>query len=139
SMKCAGSALLLATLCLIAFVLRRPVRRAFHGSGWWPVSRLGVRSATYRPGRSVLSIGVVACATFILIAVSAFRRDGAVATNDLHSGTGGYALMVESLLPVVRDPNTAEGREALNLFDLDPSVTIEPFRLLPGDDASCLN
>ena len=47
--------------------------------------------------------------------------------------------MVESLLPIVHDPNTPEGREALNLFDLDPSVTLEPFRLLPGDDASCLN
>jgi ABC-type lipoprotein release transport system permease subunit len=135
----AGSALLGASLCLCAFVLRRPARRAFRGRGWWPVSRLGMRTATYRPGRSVLSMAVIACATFILIAVSAFRRDNAVTTNDPHSGTGGYALLVESLLPVVHDPNTAKGREALNLFDLDPSVTIEPFRLLPGDDASCLN
>jgi putative ABC transport system permease protein len=135
----AGAALLLASLCVFAVVLRRPVRHSFHGRGWWPVSRLGMRSATYRPGRSVLSMAVIACATFVLIAVSAFRRDGAVATNDPHSGTGGYELMVESLLPIVRDPNTAEGREALNLFDLDPSVTLEPFRLLPGDDASCLN
>ena len=135
----AGAALLLASLCVFAFVLRRPVRHPFHGQGWWPVSRLGMRSATYRPGRSVLSMAVIASATFVLIAVSAFRRDGAVATNDPHSGTGGYELMVESLLPIVRDPNTSEGREALNLFDLDPSVTLEPFRLLPGDDASCLN
>ena len=47
--------------------------------------------------------------------------------------------MVESLLPIVNDPNSPEGRDDLNLFDLDPSVTLEPFRLLPGDDASCLN
>jgi putative ABC transport system permease protein len=39
----------------------------------------------------------------------------------------------------VHNPNTAEGREELNLFELDDSVTLEPFRLLPGDDASCLN
>ena len=135
----AGAALLLASLCLFAFTLRRPVHHPFRGQGWWPVSRLGMRNATYRPGRSVLSMGVIACATFILMAVGAFRRESAVATNDPHSGTGGYELMVESLLPVIRDPNTAEGREALNLFDLDPAVTIEPFRLLPGDDASCLN
>jgi hypothetical protein len=135
----AGSALLGASLCLFAFALRRPVRHPFRGHGWWPVSRLGMRNATYRPGRSVLSMAVIACATFILIAVSAFRRDSAAATNDPHSGTGGYELLVESLLPIVHDPNTAEGREALNLFDLDPSVRIEPFRLLPGDDASCLN
>lgn len=55
------------------------------------------------------------------------------------SGVGGYSLLVETLLPVVRDPNTREGREALNLFSLAPSVVFEPFRLLPGDDASCLN
>ena len=59
--------------------------------------------------------------------------------NGPRSGVGGYDLLVETLLPIVRDPNTREGREALNLFDLDQSVTFEPLRLLPGDDASCLN
>jgi ABC-type lipoprotein release transport system permease subunit len=135
----AGSALLLASLCLFAFLLRRPVRHPVRGHGWWPVSRLGMRTATYRPGRSVLSMAVIASAAFILIAVSAFRRDNAASTNDPHSGTGGYGLIVESLLPIVHDPNTPEGREALNLFDLDPTVQFEPFRLLAGDDASCLN
>ena len=48
--------------------------------------------------------------------------------------------MAESLLPIVHDPNTAAGREALNL--IQPSlraVRFVPFRLRPGDDASCLN
>src|SRR6185436_5788332 len=135
----AGSALLLASSCLFAFILRRPARRTVRGQGWWPVSRLGMRSATYCPGRSVLSMAVIASAAFILIAVSAFRRDSAASMNDPHSGTGGYGLIVESLLPIVHDPNTPEGREALNLFDLDPTVQFEPFRLLAGDDASCLN
>jgi len=84
-------------------------------------------------------MAVIASAAFILIAVSAFRRDNAAATTDQHSGTGGYGLVVESLLPIVHDPNTPEGREALNLFDLDPTVRFEPLRLLAGDDASCLN
>ena len=48
------------------------------GHGWWPVSRLGLRNATDRPGRSVLAIAVIASATFILISVDAFRRDGPV-------------------------------------------------------------
>ena len=135
----AGSALLVASLCVFAVVLRRRPRQAIHGRGWWAVSRLGMRSATCRPGRSVLTMAVVASATFILMAVGAFRRDGLAATDDPQSGTGGYDLMVESILPVVHDPNTQEGRDALNLFDLDPSVRIEPFRLRPGDDASCLN
>jgi putative ABC transport system permease protein len=133
----AGAALLAAGLSACAWAYRRPVRAVVRGAGWWPVSRLGLRSATYRPGRSVLAIGVVAAATFILIAVDAFRRDAPL-ENDLQSGTGGYELFVESLLPAVHDPETSAGQQALNLTNLD-GVSIERFRLRPGDDASCLN
>ncbi|MBI4262870.1 MAG: FtsX-like permease family protein [Acidobacteria bacterium] len=133
-----GTALLVASLCVFGALFRRPPRHVLGGRGWRPVSRLGLRNATYRPARSVLSIAVIASATFILIAVDAFRREGTLDTADRRSGVGGYALFVETVLPVVHDPNTREGREALNLFDLD-GVTLEPFRLLPGDDASCLN
>jgi ABC-type antimicrobial peptide transport system permease subunit len=135
----AGGALLVASFCVFAVILRGQPRQPIHGRGWWAVARLGMRSATCRPGRSVLSMAVVASATFILVAVGAFRRDGLASTADQRSGTGGYDLIVESLLPIVHDPNSSDGREALNLFDLDASVTVEPFRFRPGDDASCLN
>ena len=148
-----GTALLGAALCASAALLRRrprPSTRArgalswvagrheLAGHGWQPVSALGMRNATYRPGRSVLSIAVIASATFILISVDAFRRDEGVVTTARQSGGGGYTLLVETLLPIAEDPNSREGRDTLNLFDLD-GVTFEPFRLLPGDDASCLN
>ena len=100
-------------MCALTLWLRRPPRRTLSGRGWRPVARLGLRNATYRPARSVLSIAVVASATFILISVDAFRRDGAVATCDPHSGTGGYALLVDTVLPLVNDPNSGEGRELL--------------------------
>ena len=135
----AGAALLVASLLAFAALIRRAPGAPLTGRGWTAVSRLGIRSSTYRPGRAVLSVAVMASATFILISVDAFRRDGAVDARDHRSGTGAYPLMVETLLPIVRDPNTREGRDALNLFDLDPAVTFEPLRLLPGDDASCLN
>ena len=135
----AGSALLVASLCGSAWWLRRRSRSGIEGHGWLSVSKLGMRTATYRPGRSVLSIAVIASATFILVSVEAFRRGDRLADTGPRSGVGGYDLIVETLLPVVRDPNTREGREALNLFGLDQSVTFEPLRLLPGDDASCLN
>ncbi len=135
----AGTLLLVSALCIFSAAFRAPIRRAIDGRGWQAVSRLGLRSTTYRPGRSVLSIAVVATATFILISVDAFRRDGGTVTAGVRqSGVGGYTLLVELLLPIVHDPNTREGREVLNLGDLD-NVTLEPFRLLPGDDASCLN
>jgi putative ABC transport system permease protein len=135
----AGSALLLASLCAAAWWLRHRARSGIYGHGWLSVSMLGMRTATYRPGRSVLSIAVIAAATFILISVEAFRRGDQLTDTGPRSGVGGYDLLIETLLPVVQDPNTREGREALNLFDLDPSVAFEPLRLLPGDDASCLN
>ena len=134
----AGALLLASALAAFSAAFRARVRRAVDGRGWQAVSRLGLRSATYRPDRSVLSIAVVAAATFILIAVDAFRRDGVIDTGDRQSGLGGYSVLVETAVPIAHDPNTPEGREALNLSDLG-DVTLEPFRLLPGDDASCLN
>jgi putative ABC transport system permease protein len=133
-----GTLLLASTLFACASALRRPVRNVLGGHGWWAVSRIGLRSTHHRPGRSVLSIAVIASATFLLISVDAFRRDGQADPGDRGSGLGGYTLSIETLLPVVHDPNTQEGRGAINLFDLEAS-TFEPFRLLPGDDASCLN
>jgi putative ABC transport system permease protein len=134
-----GSAtlLLVACLCAIAFMLRRPPRSSLGGSGWRHISRVGLRNAADRPGRSVLAIGVIASATFILVAVDGFRRDAVTAT-DRHSGVGGYPLLVDLLLPLVSDPNGPDGLDALGLAARD-RVVVEPFRVLPGDDASCLN
>src|SRR5258708_39748039 len=101
------------------------------------ILRWGVRNTTGRAGRSVLEIEVIASATLILISVDAFRR-GDIAATDRRSGTGGYPLMVDLLLPVVHDPNTPDGRQALGLEGRS-DIAIEPFRVLPGDDTSCLN
>ncbi|HEU4595993.1 MAG TPA: ABC transporter permease, partial [Pyrinomonadaceae bacterium] len=90
-------------------------------------------------------ITLIASAAFLIVAVDAFRRDEGEAARDKKSGGGGYALMAESLLPVVHDPNTEEGREALSLLlggpETEPlgGVSFARFRLRPGDDASCLN
>jgi putative ABC transport system permease protein len=134
----AGASLLASCMCALTLWLRRPPRRTLSGRGWRPVAQLGLRSATYRPARSVLAIAVVASATFILISVDAFRRDGTIATQDPHSGTGGYALLVDTVLPLVNDPNSGEGRAMLGLSSFD-GIDVVPFRVLPGDDASCLN
>jgi putative ABC transport system permease protein len=133
----AGAALLVASLCFCAAAYRSPSRRMVHGRGVVALVRLGLRNASARPARSVLSIAIIASATFILTSVDAFRRDQPN-PDDPRSGVGGYALMVETLLPVVHDLSTPEGRSLLNLVDLE-SATVQPFRLRPGDDASCLN
>jgi putative ABC transport system permease protein len=139
----AGTALLSALLCFEYAWLRRRVKNPITGNGWWPVSRLGFRNATYRPGRSILCVALIASAAFIIVAVDAFKRDNGDASLDKKSGNGGFPLLAESLLPLYHDPNTPEGREALNLVPqkgFDPeTVSYTRFRVRPGDDASCLN
>ncbi|CAN5877223.1 FtsX-like permease family protein [soil metagenome] len=139
-----GLLFLAATLCYQSAWLRRTRGKSIHGTGWWPVSRLGFRNATYHPGRSVLCISLIASAAFIIVSVDAFRRRESTSTLDRKSGNGGFPLLAESLLPLVHDPNTREGREALNLVTGDSesslsSTTFTRFRVRPGDDASCLN
>lgn len=139
----AGTLLLAALLCYEYGWLTRKVRNAISGNGWWPVSRLGFRNATYRPGRSVLCIALIASASFIIVAVDAFKQDNSDSSLNKKSGSGGFPLLAESLLPLYHDPNTTEGREALNIIaqrGFDPeSVSFTRFRVRPGDDTSCLN
>jgi len=140
-----GTLLLVGLLCYQAAWLRQGTAKHIHGTGWWPVSRLGFRNASYRPGRSILCIALIASAAFIIVAVDAFRRDDKSLTNDRRSGSGGFPLLAESLLPLIHDPNTPEGREALNLTDSGENasglkdVRFARFRVRAGDDASCLN
>jgi putative ABC transport system permease protein len=97
-----------------------------------------LRNARYRPSRSVLSVALIAAATFLIVAVGAFRR-GAEEIGDRQSSSGGYALLAETLAPLMHDPATPAGREALNLDADLAGGSIARFRLRPGDDASCLN
>ena len=139
-----GGLLLLGSLLAAAWawLYGRPRRRA---SGPWSVTQVGLRNATSRPGRSVLCIALIASAAFIIVAVDAFHREGGEGERDPRSGTGGYTLLADTLLPIAHDPSTAAGRDALNVIDFYApggaleDVTFTRFRLRPGEDASCLN
>ena len=140
----AGGLLLLCAMLAFswAWLAGRPRR---HTTGPWSVSQVGFRNATYRPGRSVLCIALIASAAFIIVAVDAFRREGTDAQVDRHSGTGGFTLLADTLVPIAHDPSSQGGRDLLNLTDLyEPGgalegVALSRFRVRPGEDASCLN
>jgi len=139
-----GTLVLAAALCYQSAWLRRPSAKPIASTGWWSVTRLGFRNATSRPGRSVLCIALIASAAFIIVAVDSFRHRGGPQPTDRKSGNGGFPLLAESLLPIVHNPNTSEGREALNLNENDEKsplsgLNFATFRVRPGDDASCLN
>lgn len=137
----AGGAWLVAGLLAASIVLRRRQPSTTFGRGPAALFQLGSRYASARPARSVLSLALIAFASFVLVSVGAFKKDVTASTADAQSGTGGYALMAESVAPLMHDPNTPRGREELGLDRGDPLVsasTITRFRLRPGDEASCL-
>ncbi len=137
----AGALSLIAMLSLAAAWLRRGRWGVLHGHGLWAVWRLGWRNTAHRPARSVLCIALIAFATFVIVAVEAFKRDDSETPVDRHSGGGGYPLLMETLLPIVHDLNSPAGRDELNLpaAGVLQGVRFDRFRLRPGDDTSCLN
>ena len=136
----AGALSLVAMLGFASVWLRRGRWGALHGHGLVAVWRLGWRNTAYRPARSVLCIALIAFATFVIVAVEAFKRDDTDALLDRRSGVGGYPLLAETLLPIVHDLNDPTGRGALNLPAAElQHVRFDRFRVRAGDDASCLN
>ncbi|HXQ72518.1 MAG TPA: FtsX-like permease family protein [Pyrinomonadaceae bacterium] len=138
-----GVVLLVASVCFLSAWLKRKDRKSIQGTGWWTIWLLGFRNAAYRPSRTVLCVTLIASAAFIIVAVDAFRRSGSAAA-DRKSGSGGFPLFAESLLPIVHDANTPAGREALNLNTTNDAAVLQDlkfvnFRVRPGDDTSCLN
>lgn len=136
----AGTFLLIALLFFWSAWLKSDKRQTIAGHGFAPLARLGFRNASIRPSRSVLCIALIASAAFIIVSVDAFRKDTSATSTDPKSGTGGFPLLAESLLPIVHDVNGEQGRDELNLLDdTFKDVKLTRFRLRPGDDASCLN
>ena len=156
-----GSGMLFLTAGLVG-LFRWMKRSPRHAVDLGSVGRLGVRNAARHPARSLLTVGLLASAAFLIVAVESFRRsvpasDGTPAATD-----GGFALIGESDLPLVRDPNTDSGRSELlaglrswlaeqgvtgaeqeteltKARGLLEGTTIIPLRTRAGDDASCLN
>ena len=140
----AGACAMAAGLFALSAWLRRPGGRPAAGPAWRGLLGLGVTGTRARPGRTVLATSLIAFATFVVVAVGAFRRDDAGSPDDPLSGTGGYTLMAESVVPLMFDPATAEGRAQYGLDspELQPTLagaSFDLFRVRPGDDGSCLN
>ncbi len=139
----AGTLLLASLLALVALFLRSSSLNPVMGGGGRALLRLSLRNATHRPARSLVCIALVASATFIVVSVEAFRQDPGRISLERNSGTGGFAYVADTTLPVVQDPNSPGGREALGVPESEvPELAhakFYPFRVRPGDDMSCLN
>ena len=106
---------------------------------------MGFRNSARQPGRSMLCAALVACACFVIVAVGANRHieSGSDKLPRKESGTGGFAWVAESDIPLHHDFNSEEGRFEMGFSESEAAVVassqIVPFRVLPGEDASCLN
>ena len=150
-----GTAALLALLALFALWLCAPTSGRLSS-----ILGLGLLNSTRKPSRSTLCTSLVACATFVIVAAGAHRQ---VEWSDA-PGTGGFSLIVEAEIPLHQDLNSVDGRFELGLTSassnfgaastvssaeplsqvVGPSTGLDtarffPFRVLPGDDVSCLN
>lgn len=137
----AGTALL-ATAFLVAWSRLKgfgdPARRATPTFGSSGLRGLAFRATTFRPGRSLAAMILVAFAAFTLVAVEAFRKRSDPGT--LPAGTGGFVSITETVFGSPWDPSAPGGETPFALQPPELSgFRIHPLRLAGDEDASCLN
>lgn len=139
-----GALLLAAGLAFFSMWLRTP-SNSLSRSQRLRIVRMGVRDSGRRKGRSMLCAALVGCACFVIVATGANRHSETEHTMLLkkESGTGGFALTAETDIPLHHDLNSESGRFELGFSEPDDAIVdqtqVIQFRLLPGEDVSCLN
>lgn len=138
-----GILLLVSGLSLLAWRLPLLGASIIKGSGSSAMRRLGVRNAGRQTTRSVATVGLIAFATFVIMAIGVMRHDATPAKPDPASGNGGFSLYVETSVPL---PYELGNLDALNDRTQDQFLlrhlaagAIYSMRTRDGDDASCLN
>lgn len=101
---------------------------------------IGIRNNLRKRFRSLTIVGLLASGIFIVFTVGANRQSLLKDAERRESGTGGFALFGESVIPILYDLNSEKGRNfyALNKINAE-DVKFVSFRVKEGDDASCLN
>jgi len=103
------------------------------------INALALKNAGRNRMRSIMFTGLMASGIFIVFTVGANRKSTLPKAELRSSGTGGFAFIGESAIPLIEDLNTKKGRETYRLESLDDRVSFVQFKVKSGDDASCLN
>lgn len=132
----AGFLITVAGVALCSILIRRFLRpsRTLTSLG-----ALGRQHTVRRRGRSLAVIGLMAAGVFMVTAINSFRLDGARGAERRGSGTGGFAYVGESTLPVYEDLDGAAGRKKFGLDAMKQPFSVMSLRVSDGEDASCLN
>jgi putative ABC transport system permease protein len=101
---------------------------------------MGLRNCARRRGRSLATIGLLASGIFIVAAVGANRKASLLDAEQRDSGTGGFAFIGETIMPVANNLNNVQGKQRTGLeSEKLAGVGFVQMRVNDGDDASCLN
>jgi putative ABC transport system permease protein len=107
------------------------------------LSDLAWRGLTHARSRAFSVAAIVACAEFLIVAVSSFAVHPPQRPQDRDAPTGGWTFMATFGSPTGIDPADPVARESLGLSDADrealSACTIARIRSSAGDDASCVN
>ena len=135
-----GALWMVSGLCFLSLWFRRGHRSVREG-----IIGMGVQNSKRQPARSLLCAALIGCACFVIVAVGANRRTDLTQNiaQDKASGTGGFALIAEVDVPIYQDFNSKDGQFELGFSQADAELLNQarfiPLRVLPGEDASCLN
>ncbi len=104
------------------------------------LTKLGLRNAGRHAVRSVLTVGLLAAAAFLIVAVESFHKGPDHDFHERTGGSGGFAFYADGSVPVFEDLDQSDVRRRLGLDTPDlRKVRFFPCRVQAGDDASCLN
>ena len=139
----AGSLLLISGLGFFAMWCRGSRSKGMGLGAQTAIAGMAARNSAWNPGRSILSVALVASACFTIVMVAASKQEFGEELRGRDSGTGGFPLIAEAEVPLHQDLDRDDDRAELGFDDetiahLD-GVRVIPLRSQPGDDASCLN
>jgi len=134
----AGTLLLIGGIAFVKYFIETTTNKVNNST--LSVMSIGIRNTVRKRFRSLAVVGLLACGIFIVFTVGANRRSPMTNAEKRESGTGGFALFGESVIPILYDLNSVKGRDFYGLNNLNAEeVKFVSFRVKEGDDASCLN
>ncbi len=138
----AGGAWLVGGLCAASIFLRRRRSSSTLGRGLPAMFALGIRHTSVRPARSVLSLALIAFASFVLVSVGAFKKD--VSADRQRRALRHRRLRADGRIGRAADARSQHARRTRRprtrdrRSDRRRARAITRFRLRPGDETSCL-
>jgi ABC-type antimicrobial peptide transport system permease subunit len=134
-----GGFMLAGELAVSSIFLQRQAKK--QGNSIPGFRDLILRNLALRSGRTLYALSLMALGTFIIIITGANHKTFYGTETDRCSGTGGFLLWAETLLPINNDLNSEYGATKFGLRDEDVLRNVRYIQLsrIDGDDASCLN